>query len=417
MTLRVTKLDNGFHILTYSMAGAESVAINLIAKVGSRCESKEENGISHFLEHMAFKGTKSRSARKIAEEFDAIGGHFNAYTSKEQTVYYAKVLPENLSSAMDIISDIVQNSLFDQEDIAKEYQVICQEIAQTIDSPDDLAYEKLSEAAFSNQALGRSILGTPETIAGFTTDDFKKYISSHYHGENMFLSAAGKVDHDKIVEMAKRMFDFEKGISNASIFDPAEYKGGVSLISKDLEQSNLLIGFGGISYKEITSSYHMQLLSIILGGGISSRLFQHIREDLGLAYSVGSFNSSYADTGLFSVYAATSHENLKKTTLALVEQMQMICDNVTEEELLRAKNQIRSIVMMSEEKTAYKSEEIGRYFSIFGRYDGPEVFLDIINKATVNDVTSIAKKIFSTKPTLSVVGKDASVVDYNDIRV
>lgn len=415
MTLRVTKLDNGFHILTYSMPGAESVAINLIASVGSRCESKEENGISHFLEHMAFKGTSTRSARRIAEEFDAIGGHFNAYTSKEQTVYYAKVLPENLHTALDIISDIVQNSTFNQDDILKEYQVICQEIAQTLDSPDDLAYEKLSEAAFPDQAIGRSILGTPEVIASFTTNDFKKYIAKHYHAENMFLAVAGKVDHGKIVEFAKAMFNFSSG--DHSLFDPAKYKGGVSLISKDLEQSNILIGFDGVSYKDITTSYHMQLLSIILGGGISSRLFQHIREDLGLAYSVGAFNSSYSDAGLFSVYAATSQENLKKTVDALIEQMQKICDNVTVEELDRAKAQVKSIVMMSEEKTAYKSEEIGRYFSIFGKYEGPEVFLDIINRATTSDVTSIAQKIFSSKPTLSVVGKDATVVDYASIKV
>lgn len=413
MTFECTKLDNGFHILTYSMPGAQSVALNLIARVGSRYESESENGISHFLEHMAFKGTKSRSARQIAEEFDSIGGHFNAYTSREQTVYYAKVLPENTKTALDIISDIVQNSVFDQADIAKEFHVICQEIAQTLDSPDDLAYERLASAAFANQAIGRSILGTQETIEKFTSDDFHNYIKKHYHADNMFLSVAGNVRHDDIVDMAKNMFNFSQ--SSGIVMPQGKYTSGVSLISKKLEQSNIIIGFESPAYTNVTKFYHSQILSLILGGGISSRLFQNIRENLGLAYSVGAFNSSYYDTGLFSIYAGTSHDNLVKTSESLINEILKICDNVSKEELDRAKAQVRASIIMAEEKSSYKSEEIGRNYAIFGKYEGLDVLMSYINKTTESDVISIANEIFSTKPSLSIVGLDSDSVDYEKI--
>jgi predicted Zn-dependent peptidase len=413
MTFKATKLSNGFHILTYEMPGAQSVAINLIAKVGSRYEAEHESGISHFLEHMAFKGTKNRTAKQIAEEFDAIGGQFNAYTSREQTVYYAKVLPENTYTATSIIADIIQNSLFTTEDIAKEYNVICQEIAATLDSPDDLAFEKLSEVAFENQPIGRSILGTTETIAKFGTKDLQNYVAKHYHADNMFLSAAGKVDHDDMVKIAEELFAFTKG--RDAEFAEAKYVGGVSLISKELEQSNILIGFESLSYLEVEAYYHTQILSLILGGGISSRLFQHIREDLGLAYSVGAFNSSYSDTGMFGVYAGTSHENLPKAAAALCDEINKIRVSVTEEELERAKAQIRASIVMAEEKSSYKSEEIGKHFSIFGRYDGPEVILDYVNRTTKEDILAAARNVFKGKPSLSVVGADASSVSYEDI--
>lgn len=413
MTFRATKLSNGFHILTYAMPGAQSVALNLIAKVGSRFELAQESGISHFLEHMAFKGTKNRSARQIAEEFDAIGGQFNAYTSREQTVYYAKVLPQNTRTAVDIIADIIQNSLYAEEEIAKEYHVICQEIAATLDSPDDLAFEKLSEVAFKDQAMGRSILGTTQTISAFGTKDLQNYVSKHHHADNMFLAAAGKVDHDEIVKMAEKLFAFNKGY--AADCNKALYTGGSSLISKDLEQSNIIIGFESVSYINTKKFYHTQILSLILGGGISSRLFQSIREELGLAYSVGAFNSSYNDTGLFSVYAGTSHENLVKTSEALCHEINKIRESVEERELERAKAQIRAGIIMAEEKSSYKSEEIGKHFSIFGKYDGPEVVLEYVNRTTTADIMKIAQEIFVGKSSLSVVGLDASCINYEKI--
>jgi predicted Zn-dependent peptidase len=403
MALNITKLDSGLTVLTYKMPDIKSVAINLIVTVGSRFETPEENGISHFLEHMAFKGTKTRSARQIAEAFDSIGGQFNAYTSKERTVYHTKVLSENTETALDIIADIIQNSLYTQSDIKKEYDVICQEISQTLDSPDDLAFEKLYDVAFPNQAFGRSILGTPEVLSKFTTESFSSYVNSHYHSDNMFLSVAGDVDHATIVDLAKKLFHISN--NTALIAATAKYKGGNSSIitKQNLEHSTIIIAFETIPYTQKPSFYHAQILSLILGGGMSSRLFQKIREDRGLSYSVGAFNSSYADTGLFSLYAGTSHENLALVGSLLLEETAKIITSVTTIELERAKTQIKSNIVMAEEKSSYKSEEIGKTYAIFGKYEGIDKILEQINSTTITDITKIADTIFSTKIALSVV--------------
>lgn len=414
MTFKSTILDNGLSVVTYSMQGVQSVAINVLINVGSRFESEEESGISHFLEHMAFKRTTNRSARQIAEEFDAIGGQFNAYTSKEHTTYYAKVLRENINTAFDILSDILQNSVFSSEDIEKEYNVICQEIAESSDNPDDLAYEKLFEVAFSNQALGRSILGTPETIQKFSQTDFQKYVKLHHNANNTVIAAAGNINHEEIVKFASDLFRFPT--SNTVSYTKANYLSGVSLISKPLEQSTIVMGFKSVPYIDIKTFYHTQMLALILGGGISSRLFQNIREDQGLAYSVGSFNNSYADTGLFSLYAGTSHENVNKVAQSFIHEIHKLSDNIAETELIRAKAQIKASIIMAEEKTSYKSEEIGKNFAIFKKYDGPEVTISLINETTVKDIKDISEMIFASPMSLSVVSNDTSKIDYEKLK-
>ncbi len=405
----ITKLSTGLTILTYKMPDIKTVAMNLIVTVGSRFETESENGISHFLEHMAFKGTKTRTARAIAEEFDSIGGQFNAYTSKERTVYYAKVLSENTSIALDIIADIIQNSRYTEEDIKKEYEVICQEIAQTLDSPDDLAFENLYDVAYKDQSFGRSILGTAENIATFTTDSFRSYVDAHYHSENMFLSVAGDVDHDEIVKMATKMFDVKRQTSLIST--PAKYNGGNSIVAKpNLEHSTIVMAYPSVSYIEKERFYHAQILSLILGGGMSSRLFQKIREELGLSYSVGAYNSSYSDVGLFSLYAGTSHDNLAQVRTLLLEEAAKITSHISDQELVRAKAQIKASIIMAEEKASYKSEEIGKSYSIFGEYEGPEKIMGYVNNTTGKDVMAIAEEIFKGKMSLSVVSDDVGRV-------
>ena len=402
---QITKLNSGLTILTYRMADVKSVAINLIVNIGSRFETESENGISHFLEHMAFKGTKTRTARQIAEEFDSIGGHFNAYTSKERTVYYSKVLSENTHTALDIIADIIQNSNYSQEDITKEYDVICQEISQTLDSPDDLAFEKLYDVAYKGQSFGRSILGTPENIVNFNTASFRSYVDSHYHSENMVLSIAGDVDHEKIVKMANELFQIQRKTILTS--DAAHYTSGKSIVTKpNLEHSTIVMAYNSVSYMEKERFYHTQILSLILGGGMSSRLFQKIREDMGLSYSVGAYNSSYLDTGLFSLYAGTSHANLAQVQKLLSEEAEKIISHVSDAELARAKAQIKASIIMAEEKPAYKSEEIGKSYSIFGEYEGPDKIMEYVNATSEKDVTTIAAEIFSGPMSLSVVSDD-----------
>ena len=411
MTYNVTRFDNGFRVVTYKIPHIQSVAINVIVAVGSRYESASESGISHFLEHMAFKGTSDRTAKQIAEDFDAIGGQFNAYTSKEHTVYYAKVLSEHTETSLEIIADILQNSVFREADIAKEYQVICQEIAQTYDSPDDLAYEKLYGAAFGDHPLGRSILGSQETISQFNSQSLKQYTGEHHWAQNIILSVAGDAEHHHIVKLAEKLFTLSR-MPHERSYTAAQYIGGCSLIGKQLEQSTVVLGFESSSYKNLPIFYQTQLLGLILGGGISSRIFQKVREELGLAYAAGAYNSGYADTGIFSIYAGTSHENVNKVIDVIAGEILMICNHISIEELDRAKAQIKANILMAEEKSAYKSEEIGKSMIIFDRYDGPEEVLDIVRNTTEADLLQIATKIFSSKLTLSVVSQDVSDVSY-----
>jgi predicted Zn-dependent peptidase len=403
MFLNSSKLDSGITLITYKMKEIKSVSINLIINIGSSFESESENGICHFLEHMAFKGTKLRSARDIAEEFDAIGGYFNAYTSKERTVYYAKVLSDNIDIALDIISDIIQNSEFKKEEIEKELRVISQEIAQTFDSTDDLAFDKLYEISFKDQAFGRSILGTTETISKFDTNSFNSYVKKNYTGANMFLSIAGDVDHDKAHILANKLFNnTDIGVSNNH--QNITYSSGKSLIRKSsLEQTTLVVGYESVPYINKSDFYHAQILSLILGGGMSSRLFQKIREEQGLSYSVGAYNSSYYKTGIFSLYSSMSHDNLNKVIELFDIEVNKIISSVEESELNRAKAQIKASLIMSEEKPAYKSEEIGKAYAIFGKYDDPKHIIEYVNNTTITDIKSIAQRIFSSKQTTSIV--------------
>lgn len=399
----VSKLKNGLTILTFNMPYVNSVAINLVTKVGSRYENPEEEGISHFLEHMAFKGTKTRTAKQIAEEFDSIGGHFNAYTGHEKTIYYARVLSENCNKALSIIADIIQNSVFSEEEIAKEYQVILQEIAHTQDNPDDLVYEKFYNNVYKDQPLGKSILGTKKTLSTFTKDHFLGFIDKHYNAENLYLSIAGNVDHDKIVKEAEELFSsLKQGKKNS--FSPAKYIGGNSFINKELEQTTLLLGFEGTAYINLEQLYQTQLLAIIFGCGMSSRLFQHIREKLGLAYAVGSYNSTYFDSGVFTIYASMAHDKLELLAAELKNEIKRMTEIVTEEEIIRAKTQLRSNLQIAQEKVSYKSEEIGKNYAVFGKYISPEEIMEIIMNIKADDIIKTASKIFSTNATSAVIG-------------
>jgi len=414
MTFNASKLDNGFTVLTYNMPHVNSVAINLIVNVGSRYENLNEIGISHFLEHMAFKGTTTRSAKEIAEAFDAIGGHFNAYTGYEQTVYYSKVLHNNCYEALSILADIIQNSVFAQEEIEKEYQVILQEIAQVQDNPDEHIYEEFYKSAYQNQSLGRSILGTSKTLAKFNKKYFNNYLDKHYNTENIYLSVAGNISHDEVIKFASQLFANLRLGENTK-FEKAVYTGGHSTVSKDLEQTTLLLGFESVAYLNIEKFYHAQIVGLILGGGMSSRLFQQIRENLGLVYSIGSSNSSYYDSGLFNIYAATAHDKLILLSDQLVEEIKKITDSIKESELDRAKIQLKTSLYMAQEKSAYKSEEIGKNFTVFNRYIPIEETIEYVMSSKTSDIIEMASKIFATKPTLSIIGPEPTIIDYQKL--
>lgn len=414
MDFNSSKLNNGLTILTYNMSNVNSVAINLIVNVGSRYEQSSEIGISHFLEHMAFKGTTTRTAKQIAEEFDSIGGHFNAYTSHEQTVYYSKVLNENCYKALEILADIIQNSVFSKEEIAKEYQVILQEIAHVQDNPDEFIHEKFYSSAYENQALGRSILGTHDSLAKFDREHFSNYVDKHYNAENIYLSVAGNISHEQVVEFAKKLFCSLKNKQN-SHFEKVRYTGGHSFITKDLEQTTLVLGFESVPYFNIQQLYHTQVLSLILGSDMSSRLFQQIREKLGLVYSIGSYNSSYYDSGIFGIYASTNHDKLPFLTEQLVNEIKKISTDIKDSEIDRAKVQLKTSIYMTQEESSYKSEEIGKNFAVFSKYIPTEQTIEHIMNITKQDIIDIANKIFITKPTLSIIGPKPLAIDYQEL--
>jgi predicted Zn-dependent peptidase len=415
MSFNSSKLSNGLNVVTYSMPYVNSVAINIIIKVGSRYETVGESGISHFLEHMAFKGTKKRNAIDIAKEFDSIGGHFNAYTSREQTVYYTKVLRSHTDQALEILSDILLNSVFNEKDIKKEFNVISQEIAAGKDSPDDLAYEKFYELAYGDHPLGRSILGTKKNIANFDKTSFQQYMAKHYHAGNIFISIAGKIEHSEAIALSEKLFS-KIPPAKENTYMPAKYIGGFALQKKKLEQTTVLLGFESTSYHNLKEFYHVQILSIIFGEGLSSRLFQNIREKLGLAYSVGSWISAFSDSGVFNISAATDHDNLYILLENIMLEINKIQADITEEELERAKAQIESNIYMAEERPEYKSEEIGKNFAFFGKFSSVQEVMQIVKNTSTLDLIQIAQKIFKTAPTLSVIGPKNICDDFDKIK-
>lgn len=402
----ITKLSNGIPVSSWYMSHVKSVAIAILVKVGSRYENEGEFGICHFLEHMAFKGTSKRSARKIAEEFDDIGGQFNAYTSKECTVYYAKVLVEHVDVALDILSDILQNSKFDSQEIEKERKVIEQEIAQTEDDPGDLSYENLMSVIFENQPLGRPIIGTKDSIAEFDTASFVRYVNKNYHSSNMFICIAGNLDHSRVVTSVEKNFSsIPDGPLNK--YTPSSPSSGIKIVTKDnLEQATFLLAFNGISHAVDIDLYRAKVLSVILGGGMSSRLFQKIREEMGLVYSIYAFNAAFSDSGIFGICASTTSDNVQKVVSLSLDEISLLINGITQQELDRAKQQIKSSVAMSQERNSYKAEEIAKNIAFKGRYIDADEIINKIQEISIEDLCSMGQKIFASTKSFSAVGPE-----------
>ena len=307
MRTEISKLKNGLRIISTKIPNLKTVSVGLWIDCGTRDEDQKINGISHVLEHMAFKGTKKRSAFDIAAEIESVGGYLNAYTSRENTFYFAKVMQEDLGLAVNLISDIILNSTMDERELAREKAVILQEIAQTNDTPDDIIFDYLQENAFPDQPMGQPILGTEDIVNQITSEILTRYMNNTYAPARIILSAAGNVDHSKFQKEAVNCFgNMQKG-SKFERIEP-RYMGLNFELEKNLEQVHLAIGFKGVSYHD-NEFYPALALSTLLGGGMASRLFQEIREKRGLAYSIYSFVSAYSDTGLFGIYAASSQEH------------------------------------------------------------------------------------------------------------
>lgn len=414
MNVKVSTLKNGLRVISDPMPGLETAAVGVWVDTGARHETAEENGISHVLEHMAFKGTGKRSALQIAELIESVGGHLNAYTSRDQTAYFARVLKDDLPLAVDILGDILLHSSFDQTEIAREKEVIVQEIGQTYDTPDDIIFDHLQEASFPDQPIGRSILGTVGKVRGFDRSMIAGYMKSHYLAPKMVLSASGAVDHDRLVMLAEKAFDGLAAKGETGM-EPAHYSGGEFREERELEQVHYALSVPGISYTD-DDYYTAQVLSGLLGGGMSSRLFQEIREKRGLCYSVFSFSSSFADTGTFSVYAGTGEEHIKELSHMLTDELLRASDGIQQAEVERAKAQLKASLLMGMESPASRSEVHARQILIYGRVLPTSEISESIDAVTVEATQNLAGKLFfGVTPSIAALGPLKNLESFDQI--
>jgi predicted Zn-dependent peptidase len=347
------------------MESVESVSLGAWVGVGARHESPEVNGVAHFLEHMVFKGTRRRSARDIAEQIEAVGGQINAYTGRESTGFYAKVLAEHSELALDILSDILQHSVFDPGELARERAVILQEIGQAADTPDDIVFDHFQETAYPSQALGRPVLGRSETVSAMDRRCLMDYLARHYGPEDMVVAAAGRIEHDFFRDTVARVFDALPPGAKAAP-EAAAYRGGDHREARDLEQVHLVLGFEGLGYHD-PDYYGSLVLSTLFGGGMSSRLFQEVREERGLAYAIYSFVSAYGDSGLFGVYAGTSEGDTSELLSVVADEFTKLPSDIGEDELQRARAQLRASVLMSRESSLSRCEHLAQQLLVYGR--------------------------------------------------
>jgi len=417
MTVKTTTLDNGVTVVTETMAHLESVALGVWVKSGSRDETADEHGIAHLLEHMAFKGTHKRTARQIAEEIENVGGEVNAATSTETTSYYARVLKDHVPLAVDILHDILTNSVFDEDELAREKHVILQEIGAANDTPDDVVYDKFAEAAFRDQTIGRPILGTPETVKAFTTTQIRNYLARHYTGDRMVVVAAGAVDHDTFVKLVDERFgkSIKPTGTQLRAIPTAIYTGGDYRESRDLMDAQVMIGFEGRAY-QVRDFYCSQMLANILGGGMSSRLFQEVREERGLCYSVYAFHWGFSDSGLFGVHAATGAEDLEELIPVILTELAKAADGVEEQEINRSRAQVRSGLLMAQESPAARASQIARQMLLFGRPVSNIELMERLVNITPKRLSDLAGKLFFETPiTVSAIGPIDKLLPLSDM--
>jgi predicted Zn-dependent peptidase len=402
LTSRLTTLPNGFRIVTEDMPGLKSASIGIWITAGGRHERAEQNGIAHFLEHMAFKGTATRSPLQIAEAIEDVGGYINAYTSREMTAYYARVLTEDVPLALDVIGDIVLNPVFDPKEIEIERHVILQEIGQALDTPDDIIFDWLQEACYPDQAFGRTILGPAERVAGFSREDLTNFVAEHYSADHMILSAAGAVDHDAIVAQAEGLFGARKA-SGATLIEPARFHGREKRVVKKLEQVHFAMAFDAPGYRA-PDVYAAQIYAMAMGGGMSSRLFQKVREERGLCYSIFAQSGAYEDTGQITIYAGTSAEEIGDLTQITLDEMKRAAEDMTDAEVARARAQIKAGMLMGLESPSSRAERLARLLAIWGRVPEPEEAVAKVDAVTTADVRLSAERLLSADAALALYG-------------
>ncbi|MBJ6370993.1 M16 family metallopeptidase [Sedimentitalea arenosa] len=396
MTVRQHTLANGFRIVTEHMPGLKSASIGIWITAGGRHERLEQNGIAHFLEHMAFKGTERRTALQIAEAIEDVGGYVNAYTSREVTAYYARVLENDVPLALDVIGDIVLNPVFDPDEIEVERGVILQEIGQANDTPDDIIFDWLQEDSYRDQPLGRTILGPSERVRAFSREDLAGFVSEHYGPGQMILSAAGAVDHDALVRTAEELFG-HLAPTPAQVPDVARFTGGETRRLKELEQAHFALAFESPGYRD-DAIYTAQIYSSALGGGMSSRLFQEIRENRGLCYTIFAQTGAYADTGTTTIYAGTSAEQIGDLARITFDEMKRAAEDMSPAEVARARAQMKAGLLMGLESPSNRAERLARLVQIWDVVPPLEDTIARIDAVTTGDVRDFAETVATTAP-------------------
>lgn len=410
---QLTRLANGLRILTDPMGSVDSVSLGMWIGAGARHENPETGGVAHLLEHMAFKGTSRRDALAIAEEIEDVGGHLNAYTAREQTAYYAKVLKEDAPLAIDLLGDILQNSRFDADELARERTVVLQEIGQAADTPDDIIFDDFQETAYPDQAIGRPVLGRAEVVAQMDRQAIVDFIAQNYGADRMVFAAAGNIAHQAVVDMVGVAFENLPAESRASS-QPAIYRGGDHRQEKDLEQAHLIIGFDGVAFDD-PDFYALQVFSTIFGGGMSSRLFQEVREKRGLVYSIYSFASSFLDGGIFGIYAGTGPNEVDQLVPVLADEIVKAAGSISAAELARAKAQLKSGLLMSRESTSNRAEQLAQHMLVRGRIASSAEIVAKVDAIDLDAIAEVATRLRRSPPTVAATGPLAKLEDYETI--
>ncbi|MFZ9684984.1 MAG: M16 family metallopeptidase [Gemmobacter sp.] len=389
--ITLTTLSNGFRIVTDPMPGLQSATVGVWVGAGARHETAGQTGIAHFLEHMAFKGTARRSARQIAEAIEDVGGYINAYTSRETTAYYARVLAADVPLALDVIADIVLNPAFDPAEIETERHVILQEIGQALDTPDDIVFDWLQETAFPDQPMGRPILGPAENVARFAAPDFRGFVQGHYTPARMILAAAGAVDHGRLVDAAEALFG-GLGARAAPLQLPARFAGGERRELRDLEQVHMALAFPAPAWSD-PDLYAAQIYATLMGGGMSSRLFQTLREEAGLCYSVFAQASAHEDTGILTLYAGTGAEDVAELAERTIAELRRAPGDITRAEVDRARAQMRAGLLMGQESPSARAERLARHLAIWDRVPPIEEIVARIDAVGLTEARGFAEAL------------------------
>jgi predicted Zn-dependent peptidase len=414
MSVEQSKLANGLTVVSHAMPEVETVSLGLWVGAGSRSEMAGEHGVAHFLEHMAFKGTARRSAQDIAEEIEAVGGELNAATGIDSTAYYARVLRKDMPLAMDILSDIVVAPSFDRTELARERDVILQEIAAAMDSPEDIAFDLLQEAAFPNQPAGRSILGTADSVRRFKRAHLGAYLAAHYHGPNMVLAAAGAVDHGALVAAAERWlgtFDPEPSLSP----EQAVYAGGIRRSDKEFEQTHIVLAFEGPHYRH-ADYFIAQLCAGVLGGGMSSRLFQEVRERRGLCYAIYAFASGLSDSGMFTIHAAGAADRAHDLLAVINTELEKAADKgFSPKELARVKAQLKMGLLTGLESSSARADQLARHILVHGRPLPIEELIEKIDRVEAKDLQTMVERMLGSPASLATVGPIVHVARFDQV--